>query len=380
MKQNPLLELESLGQSIWIDFIRRKTIVSGELKRLIEEDGVSGVTSNPSIFEKAIGESHDYDETIQELSLRGKPAEEIFQILAVEDIQMVADLLHPTYVRKNGQDGFVSLEVSPKLAHDTIGTIEEARRLWSLVNRPNCMIKVPATREGLPAIRQLIGEGININITLLFWLPRYREVTEAYLGGLETLVNQGRSLKQVASVASFFLSRIDTLLDPILEKLIQAGSPNGDIAARLHGQVAIASAKVAYQMYKEIFNSDRFRKLSDQGARKQKLLWASTSTKNPSYSDTKYIDPLIGLDTINTMPSETLVIYKDHGRPGLTLEENLSEADQVLRDLSTIGIDIDEITQELEDQGVEKFAKSLNGLMDSLREKQAAMLTSHVQK
>jgi transaldolase len=380
MKQNPLRELESLGQSIWIDFIRRKMIASGELKQLIEEDGISGVTSNPSIFEKAIAESQDYDESIHAFALEGKTAEEIFQVLSVKDIQMVADLLRPTFGRKDGQDGFVSLEVSPTLAHDTKGTIEEARRLWSLVDRPNCMIKVPATREGLPAIQQLTGEGININITLLFGLPRYREVTDAYIGGLEDLAGRGGSLRQIASVASFFLSRIDTLIDPVLEKIEQAGGPNGEIAARLHGQVAIASAKVAYQMYKEIFSSDRFRRLAEKGARKQKLLWASTSTKNPSYSDTKYIDPLIGLDTINTLPTETLSIYREHGKAELTLEQGISEAYQVLRDLETIGIDIDEVTQKLEDQGVEKFSKSLSGLLASLREKQTAMHASNLQK
>lgn len=373
MKQNPLLDLEALGQSVWIDFIHRDTTTSGELKRLIEEDGVSGVTSNPTIFEKAIAESQVYKETIHALASEGKTAEEIYQALTVEDIQMVAALLRPTYDKLDGQDGFVSLEVSPALAHDTDGTIQEARRLWLLVNRPNCMIKVPATREGLPAIQQLTGEGINVNITLLFGLPRYREVADAYLSGLESLAKQGEDLKKVASVVSFFLSRIDTLLDPRLEKLIQAGGPHADIAARLRGQAAIASAKVAYQIYQEIFNSERFRRLAEKGARAQRLLWASTSTKNPTYSDTKYIEPLIGPNTINTMPIETLNAYKDHGQPKETLSANVSEAYQVLRDLASIGIDIDRVTQELEDQGVEKFTTSLNHLMESLKEKRAAV-------
>jgi transaldolase len=379
MKQNPLLELESLGQSIWIDFIRRETTISGELQHLIEQDGVGGVTSNPSIFEKAIAESHDYDEAIRTLTRRGKTAEEVYQSLTVEDIQMVAALLRPTYDRENGQDGFVSLEVSPDLAHDTKGTIEEARRLWSLVDRPNTMIKVPGTHEGLPAIRLLTGEGINVNITLLFGLPRYREVADAYITGLETLAAKGEARKPVASVASFFLSRIDVLLDPILEKEA-AGGPQADIAARLQGQVAIASAKVAYQIYKEIFSSDRFLRLADKGAQTQRLLWASTSTKNPAYTDTKYIDPLIGPHTVNTLPLETLTAYRDHGQPKQSLEEDVSEAQRVLNDLSSTGIDLNAATQQLEDEGVKKFSKALHGLMASLKEKQAAIYSSSPEK
>jgi transaldolase len=270
----------------------------------------------------------------------------------------------------------VSLEVSPHLAHDTQGTIEEAQQLWSLVERPNCMIKVPGTREGLPAIEQLIGEGININITLLFGLPRYREVAEAYLVGLEHLAARGKDIGQVSSVASFFLSRIDTLLDPLLEKDMHTGGSRSLIASRLHGEVAIASAKAAYQIYREIFSSERFQKLADKGARTQRLLWASTSTKNPSYIDTKYIDPLIGPNTINTLPIETLDIYRDHGQPKQTLEENVAEAHQVLRDLAEIGFDLDSVTQQLEDEGVEKFSQSLDKLLAALQEKQAAMHTS----
>jgi transaldolase len=377
MTRNPVLDLESLGQSIWIDFIRRETTTSGELQRLIEQDGVSGVTSNPSIFEKAIAESHDYDEAIQALTLEGKTPLEIYQSLSVEDIQMVAGLLRPVFERTGGRDGFVSLEVSPGLAYDTNGTIEEARRLWSLVGLPNVMIKVPGTREGIPAIRQLVGEGININITLLFGLPRYREVVDAYLGGLEDLAARGRPLAQAASVASFFLSRIDVLLDPLLEKKMQAGGPQADIAARLHGEVAIASAKVAYQIYKEMFDSDRFQKLAEQGARTQKLLWASTSTKNPAYSDTKYIEPLIGPDTINTLPIETLAAYRDHGHPEQRLDQNVVKAQQVLNDLPLIGIGLDAVTKQLEEEGVKKFATSFDKLIASLKEKQEAARESH---
>ena len=373
MKDNPLLKLENFGQSIWMDFIRRGMISSGELQKSIEEDGVSGVTSNPSIFEKAIAESEDYDEAIHALIFEGKTAGEIYQFLTVEDIQNVADLLRPIYERRDGQDGFVSLEVSPGLAHDTAGTIEEARRLWSLVGRPNLMIKVPATQAGLTAIRQLTGEGININITLLFGLPRYRAVADAYIAGLEALATKGGNLKQVASVASFFLSRIDVLLDPILEKKMQAGSPESDIALRLHGQVAIASAKVAYQLYREIFGSERFKRLRSKGARAQRLLWASTSTKNPAYGDTKYIEPLIGPDTINTLPVETLNAYRDHGHPTLSLDQDISRAYHLLNQLSLIGIDLEAVTGQLEQEGVQKFATAFDRLMVSLKQKQETM-------
>ena len=267
----------------------------------------------------------------------------------------------------------MSLEVSPALAHDTQGTIREARLLWALVDRPNSMIKVPATREGIPAIKQLIGEGININITLLFGLPRHQEVVHAYLDGLEILANKGGSLQRVASVASFFLSRIDVLLDPLLERKKLVSGSQADVASLLQGQVAIASAKVAYQLYKEMFHSDRFAKLADKGARVQRLLWASTSTKNPTYSDTKYVEPLIGPDTINTLPMETLEAYRDHGQPQQSLDQNISQAYHVLNKLSLVEIDIDTITQQLEDEGVEKFVSALKRLMISLKEKEVSM-------
>lgn len=373
MKRNPPGELQSLGQSIWIDFISRRIISSGKLQRLVEEDGVSGVTSNPSIFEKAISETDDYDDEIQQLTLRGKSADEIYELLTVEDIQMTADLLYPVYQQTDGRDGFVSLEVSPRLAHDTRGTIEEAHRLWSLVDRPNMMIKVPATQAGLPAIRQLTAQGINVNITLLFGLARYREVVSAFLEGLESLAAAGKDLRQVASVASFFLSRIDLLVDPFLEQTLRGGGPQAEIAARWHGQVAIASAKIAYQIYKETFSSDRFLRLAERGARIQRLLWASTSSKNPGDPDTKYIEPLIGPQTINTMPLETLAAYRDHGRPAQRLEENISRAYHMPGDLAFLGIDLDAVAQDLEEQGVQKFGAALNRLMKSLREKQAAV-------
>jgi transaldolase len=377
MNPNPLLDLQALGQSIWIDFIRRGMITSGELKRLIEEDGVSGVTSNPSIFEKAITESDDYDASIRALILNGMTNAEIYQSLTIEDIQSVADLLFPTYQRTDGRDGFVSVEVSPALARDTTRTIAEARQLWSLVDRPNAMIKVPATQEGLPAIQQLTGEGINVNITLLFGLPRYRDVVDAYLSGLEMLAAQGKPLQQVASVASFFLSRIDVLIDPLLDKKIKTDRPHAPIAARLQGQIAIACAKVASQMYKEIFSSDRFIRLANKGARTQRLLWASTSTKNPAYKDTKYVEALIGPDTINTVPIETLNAYRDHGRPEQRLGQEVSAAYHLLNKLDSLGIDLNAVTQQLEDEGVEKFVAASNRLMASLKEKQAAMHEPH---
>ena len=374
MKENPLLKLENLGQSIWMDFIRRGMISSGELKQLIEEDGLRGVTSNPSIFEKAITGSNDYDDAIRALALEGKNVDQIYSALTVEDIQGVADLFRPVYDRLDGVDGFVSLEVSPRLAHDTAGTIADARRLWGAVARPNAMIKVPGTIEGLPAIQQLIGEGINVNITLLFGLPRYRQVAEAYIAGLETLAAQNKPMKSVASVASFFLSRIDTLLDPTLEKTMAVDKSKADFIKKIHGQVAICSAKAAYRIYKEIFGSERFRKLKEQGARIQRLLWASTSTKNPAYTDLKYVEPLIGPETINTVPLETLAAYRDHGKPASRLSIGGVKAAGTLRRLSEAGIDLDRATQQLEDDGVEKFSKAFDVLLKSLEEKRVAAI------
>ena len=374
MNKNPILDLEAFGQSVWLDYLRRNALDNGALQQLINQDGVSGLTSNPSIFEKAIAESTDYDKEIHTLALQNKSIEEIYQALTVEDIQRAADLFRPTFDRLEGADGFVSLEVSPKLAHDTEGTINEARQLWAAVNRPNLFIKVPATRAGLPAIQQLIGAGINVNITLLFGLPRYREVAEAYLVGLETLAARGQPLAQVSSVASFFLSRIDVLIDPMLEKLQQGKNAAAKDITGLHGQVAIASAKVAYQIYQEIFGSERYRKLALIGARTQRLLWASTGTKNPKYSDVKYVETLIGHATINTMPPETLNAYRDHGKPSSQLEKGVQEGYQVLEGLRQAGIDLDALTQQLEDEGVKKFSQAFEQLIIALREKRAASL------
>ena len=294
MNKNPLVRLQEFGQSIWLDLIRRSMLTSGELKQLIDEDGLRGVTSNPAIFEKAMAGSTDYSAAIRSLALEGKTGDEIYRSLAIEDIQLGADEFRPLFDKLDGRDGFVSLEVSPQLARDTEGTIREARELWAALDRPNVFIKVPATVEGLEAIRRLIAEGINVNVTLLFGLERYRDVADAYIAGLEQRAAEGKPIDRVASVASFFLSRIDLLVDPQLEEKIKAGGKQGELAGSLRGEVAIASAKIAYQIYKEVFSAERFQKLAAKGARTQRVLWASTSTKNPRYADVKYVEALIG--------------------------------------------------------------------------------------
>jgi transaldolase len=366
MKDNPLKKLESLGQSIWLDYIRRDLISSGKLRQLIDDDGLRGMTSNPSIFEKAIAESNIYGQDIREMAMKKKDVKAIYEALSQRDVQNAADEFRSVYEKTDGKDGYVSLEVNPHLANDTKGTIEEARLLWTALNRPNVFIKVPATSEGLPAIKQLISEGINVNVTLLFGLPRYRQVAEAYITGLETRTAQAKPIKNVASVASFFLSRIDTLLDPLVEKFLEPNNKKTEIAKNVHGQVAISSAKAAYQIYKEIFGGSRFKKLADKGARVQRLLWASTSTKNPDYSDVKYIESLIGLDTINTVPPETIEAYRDHGNPKLSLEQDVEEAGWIMTRLPELGINIDKVTQQLEDEGVKKFNEPFDKLMKAL--------------
>jgi len=369
MSENPLVKLGTFGQSIWLDYIRRKMIESGELKKFIDEDGLKGVTSNPAIFEKAIAGSDDYDADIRKLAQAGKSIQEIYQNLTVTDVGQGADVFRPVYDRMDGKDGFVSLEVNPHLAHDTQGSIAEARRLWQALNRPNVFIKIPATKEGLPAIRQLISEGINVNVTLLFGIPRYQEVAEAYIAGLEARVAKGQSLKRIASVASFFLSRIDVLLDPQLGKIAAAGGPNAAGAQELQGQIAIASAKIAYTIYQQIFGSGRFKNLAHQGAGPQRLLWASTSTKNPAYPDVKYVEPLIGPETVNTLPLETLEAYRDHGKPAFRLTQEVDRAASHLQRLPELGIDLNQATQQLEDDGVDKFNKPFDSLMGTLEAK-----------
>jgi len=359
-KMNNLKQIHDLGQSIWLDSFDRKLMDSGELQKLIDEDDLSGITSNPSIFEKAVKSSSDYDDDVRKLASEGKNNEEIFFGFAASDIQRAADILKPVYDEANGTDGFVSLEVSPHLANDTEGSIKQARELWKTVGRENVMIKIPGTKEGLAAIRQCISEGININITLLFGLPRYKEVTEAYISGLEDRLKNNQPIDHIASVASFFLSRIDVLLDPILkEKKLD----------NLVGEIAIASAKKAYEIYKEVFFSDRFRNLEKKGAKKQKVLWASTSTKDPSFSDVKYVEALIGPNTINTLPMETIDAFRDHGKAQDHLENNLMKATQELQQLADNGINIDDITQQLEEEGVQKFNKAYATLLSAIEEK-----------
>ncbi len=369
MKTNPLKEVETFGQSIWLDYISRDLITSGRLQHMIQEDGIRGMTSNPSIFEKAIVQGNDYDEAIHALVLREKNVKEIYEAITERDVQSAAYEFGSLYEKADGGDGYVSLEVNPHLAHDTKGTIEEARRLWAALNRPNVFIKVPATAEGLPAIQQLISEGISINVTLLFGLPRYRQVAEAYIAGIEARLDQGKAVLHVASVASFFVSRIDTLVDSLLDKSVARGDTDADLVKKIRGQVAVASAKIAYQMYKEIFRGERFKRLAAQGARTQRLLWASTGTKNPEYSDVKYIESLIGPETVNTVPLETIDAYRDHGSPKSRLEQNPKEAEWVLAQLPGLGINLDEITQQLEDEGVKKFNEPFDKLMETLTKK-----------
>jgi len=369
MTNNPLLKIQEFGQSIWLDYIRRSMITSGEMKRLIEKDGLRGVTSNPSIFDKVIAGSDDYDTTIHALAMEDKGVGDIYHALTVEDIRMTADVFRDLFDRSGGENGFVSLEVNPHLAYDAQGTVIEARELWQTLDRPNVFIKVPGTREGLSAIRQLISDGINVNVTLLFGLPRYKEVADAYISGLEDRIKNDLPLDGIRSVASFFLSRIDVLVDSKLKEIINNGGAKGKIAEQLYGQAAIASAKEAYQIYKEVFQQDRFKTLAEKGARPQRVLWASTSTKNPDYSDVKYVEALVGPETINTLPRETLDAYRDHGDPEERLEEGLDETRQMLSLLSEVGIDIDQVTQQLEEEGVEKFNKPYDSLMKTLEEK-----------
>lgn len=356
---NPLNKILQHGQSIWLDLLDREIMESGKLQSLIDDDDLRGLTSNPSIFEKAISGSSDYDDDIAKLSKTADNNPAIFFDMAIKDIQQAADIFKPVYDKAGGKDGFVSLEVSPHLANDTDGTIEQARDLWKRVNRKNVMIKIPGTKQGLPAIRECLREGININVTLLFGLPRYREITEAFMGGLEDRLNEGNSIEDISSVASFFLSRIDVMVDPMLE---EKGAQN------LKGKIAIASAKKAYQTYLDMISSDRFKKLEENGAQRQRVLWASTSTKDPSFSDVLYVETLIGKDTINTLPMETIDAFRDHGKVADTLTQNLDDAKKAMDDLESKGIDIDKITQKLEVEGIEKFNKAYDELLKSIND------------
>jgi len=358
-----LEQLRSLGQSIWYDNIQRGMLRSGEMQALVDR-GVSGLTSNPAIFAKAISGSDDYDETLRRLAREGLSSEKMFEALAVEDIQTAADILRPVYDRTGRLDGYVSLEVSPLLANDTAGTVEAARRLWRTVDRPNLMIKVPATPAGFPAVEALIAEGINVNTTLIFALEAYRRTAEAYLAGLEKRRREGADIGRVASVASFFVSRVDTLVDKRLRERMEAGETG---LAGLEGRAAVANAKLAYAMYQEIFSTDRFRALD--GAQKQRVLWASTSTKNPDYRDVIYVEELIGRDTVNTVPPHTLEAFEEHGVVKETLTVNLDEARAHLERLAGAGIDMDRVTDELLADGVAKFAEPFENLLAEIGRK-----------
>ncbi|MBX5459938.1 MAG: transaldolase [Steroidobacteraceae bacterium] len=359
-QRNPLRALTELGQSLWLDDIRRIWLRDGTFLRLIDEDGLAGVTSNPAIFAKAIESGAEYRSDIESLARKGVGSGAIYESLALADVRAAADLLRPVYQSRAHHDGFVSLEVSPHLADDTEATLREARRLWAAFDRPNAMIKVPATRAGLPAIRTLIAEGVNVNVTLLFGLTRYREVVDAFLSGLEQRAREGAPLDRVASVASFFVSRIDTLVDKKLDAL---GTPE---ARRLRGQAAIASARCAYGVMQEWMASERWSRLADRGARVQRLLWASTSTKDPAYPDTKYVEPLIGPHTVNTMPRSTLDAYRDHGQPALRVTDDPDGARAVLRELESLGIDPEAVRHQLEREGVRKFIEPFDELHAAL--------------
>lgn len=374
MSDNALKQMTDLGQSLWYDNIERSLLEEDDLARLVAEDQIVGVTSNPTIFQKAISGGNAYDAQIQEIVSKD-PAigvKELYEALAIEDIQNAADILQPVYERTNGRDGYVSLEVSPELAHDTEGTVAEAKRLFQTVSRPNLLIKIPATPEGLPAIAETIGAGINVNVTLIFSLQNYIDVANAYIAGLEKLDEAGGDISRIASVASFFVSRVDTLLDRLLA---ENGSPE---AQQLQGKLAIANAKAAYLKFKEIFGSERFQQLAQKGARVQRCLWASTSTKNPNYRDVLYAEELVGPDTVDTMPPATIAAMKDHGQIRPSLEEGLAEAAALLDRLKDVNIDYEAATQQLQDEGVAAFAKSFTDLLKTLEEKQELIVSTQV--
>jgi len=369
---NPLKDLLNYGQSVWLDYIRRDLFTSGELKRLIEEDGLRGMTSNPAIFEKAIAGSADYTDLLQSLAARTDlDAKGRYEILAIRDIQDAADSLRPVYESSKRRDGYVSLEVSPYLARNTPDTIEEARRLWKAVRRENVMIKVPGTAEGIPAFQQLISEGINVNVTLLFSQEVYERVAAAYIAGLEQLAARGGDVNKIASVASFFISRIDSSIDSIVEaRLKKSKDPREQEQLKsLLGKVAVANGKQTYQRYLRIVSDKRWKALAAKGAQTQRVLWASTSTKNPNYCDILYAEELIGADTVNTIPPATFDAFRDHGRPRASLTEDLDSANKTMETVAKLGISMKEVTDKLTDDGVRLFAEAFDKLLEALEKR-----------
>ena len=366
MGESRLQQLSALGQSVWIDYLSRRLVHGGELGRLIAEDAVVGVTSNPTIFQKAIAEGDAYDQQLREVLAEEDDAKEVFLRLAVKDVQDACDLLRPVW--EKGQDGYVSIEVDPNFAYDTVATTSEAQRLHELVDRPNCFVKIPGTEPGLAAIEEMISRGRNINVTLIFSLERYAEVVEAYLRGLERLVAAGGDPSKVASVASFFVSRVDTEADRRLE---ESGA-----ADELKGKLAVANAKLAYQRYRELFSGERWDALRAKGAHTQRCLWASTSTKNPAYRDVLYVEELIGPETVNTMPEETIEAFQDHGEVALTLESDLEGAHRVFERLAEAGVDYDDVVAVLEREGVQKFSDSFSELLEGVRAKRGELVSA----
>lgn len=374
---NAIAKLTTLGQSIWYDNIQRKLLSNGILANLISSGDIRGITSNPSIFHNAIAKTTDYDSALVPMVSAGWTAEAIFWQLAKEDIQTAADLFQVLYTESNARDGYVSLEVNPNLANDTESTVAQAKKLWAEVNRPNLMIKIPATKAGIPAITQAIAAGINVNVTLIFSLTRYEEVMDAFMLGLEQRRKQGLPVDKIASVASFFVSRVDTKIDAYLQGMIQKGGAQGTLAAGLSGKAAIANAKQAYALFEKTFSGRRFADLQAKGAaRRQRPLWASTSTKNPAYRDVIYIEELIGPETVNTVPPQTLDAFRDHGVASLTIRSNLEEAQKSLDALESLGISMDQVTNELEQEGVKAFQDAFAALLKTIEERRLAVLAS----
>lgn len=376
MGENPLAGLHNLGQCVWLDNLYRGLITSGTLKRMTEE-GVTGITSNPTIFQKAISGSNAYDESLKNMLGRGiTDPKELFLGLAVEDVSNAADILREVYGKTECLSGFVSIEVSPDLAYDTEATIKEARHLFSTIGKKNILVKVPATREGIPAIEQLTSEGINVNVTLLFSVERSVEVAEAYIRGLEKRIDKNGHIDEITSVASFFVSRVDTLVDKMLDSRLVSAAPDEEkrMISGLMGKAAVANARLAYKKYKESFSSPRFLKIKEKGGRVQRLLWGSTGTKNPKYSDVKYVDELIAPDTINTMPEATLKAFEDHGKVKVTIEDNLNDAEDVFRKLNSLGIIMKQVTDQLEKEGVKTFSDSYFALLDEIAKRRDQLL------